>query len=118
LRSNYRITNKIPGQFLNSPYKIIGLLALDSIDVGEEGYDMKRVLVYLQSYRSTLFSTVMLGFVTIHTMEDILLMSIGRFVPLPLIAMYAMGLIVSWLMMGCIVNRLLKRLGMDIHDHH
>ena len=83
-----------------------------------EVYCMKGVVAYLQSYRSTLFSSVMMGFVAIHTMEDILLMSIGRFVPLPLIAMYAMGLIVSWLMMGCIVNRLLKRLGMNVHDHH
>ncbi len=79
---------------------------------------MKGLRSFLQSYRSTLFSTVMLGFVAIHTMEDILLMSIGRFVPLPLIAMYAMGLIVSWLLMGCVVNRLFKRLGMNIHDHH
>ena len=82
-----------------------------------EAYDMKGVLAYLQSYRSTLFSSVMLGFVTIHTMEDILLMSIGRFVPVPLFVMYGMGLIVSWLMMGCIVNRLLKRWGINIHDH-
>ena len=79
---------------------------------------MKELRTYLQSYRATLFSSVMLGFVAIHTMEDILLMSIGRFVPLPLIAMYAMGLIVSWLLMGWVVNRLFKRLGMNIHDHH
>ena len=79
---------------------------------------MKELRTYLQSYRATLFSSVMLGFVAIHTMEDILLMSIGRLVPLPLIAMYAMGLIVSWLLMGCVVNRLFKRLGMNIHDHH
>ena len=79
---------------------------------------MKELRTYLQSYRATLFSSVMLGFVAIHTMEDILLMSIGRFVPLPLIAMYAMGLIVSWLLMGCVVNRLFRRLGMNIHDHH
>ena len=59
----------------------------------------------------------MMGFVAIHTLEDILLMSIGRFVPIPLFAMYGMGLIVSWLMMGCIVNRLLKRWGINIHDH-
>ena len=82
-----------------------------------EAYDMRGVLAYLQSYRSTLFSTVMMGFVAIHTLEDILLMSIGRFLPVPLIAMYAMGLIVSWLLMGCLVNRLLKRLGMDMHHH-
>jgi hypothetical protein len=79
---------------------------------------MKKVLAYLQSYRSTLFSSVMIGFVAIHTTEDVLLMSIGRFVPLPLIAMYGMGLIVSWLLMGCVVNRLLKRFDMNIHDHH
>ena len=78
---------------------------------------MRGVLAYLQSYRSTLFSTVMMGFVAIHTLEDILLMSIGRFVPVPLLAMYGMGLIVSWLMMGCIVNRLFKRWGINIHDH-
>ena len=85
--------------------------------IDEEAYDMKGVRAYLQSYRSTLFSTVMMGFVAIHTLEDILLMSIGRFVPVPLLAMYGMGLIVSWLMMGCIVNRLLKRWGINIHDH-
>ena len=78
---------------------------------------MKGLRSFLQSYRSTLFSTVMLGFVAIHTMEDILLMSIGRFVPVPLIAMYAMGLVVSWLLMGGIVNRLYKRMGMNIHEH-
>ena len=88
-----------------------------NINVGEEANDMKGVLAYLQSYRSTLFSTVMIGFVAIHTMEDILLMSIGRFLPVPLIAMYAMGLIISWLLMGCVVNRLFKRLGINIHDH-
>ena len=95
----------------------MGLLALDGMVIDEEAYDMKGVLAYLQSYRSTLFSTVMMGFVAIHTLEDILLMSIGRFVPIPLFAMYGMGLIVSWLMMGCIVNRLLKRWGINIHDH-
>ena len=85
--------------------------------IDEEAYDMKGIRTYLQSYRSTLFSTVMMGFVAIHTLEDILLMSIGRFVPVPLLAMYGMGLIVSWLMMGCIVNRLFKRWGINIHDH-
>jgi len=78
---------------------------------------MKGLMAYLQSYRTTLFSSVMIGFVTVHTLEDILLMSIGRFVPLPLIAMYSIGLIVSWLLMGCVVNRLLKRLGMNVHGH-
>ena len=65
-----------------------------------------RVRKAIRSYRSTLFSGVMLGCVSVHTLEDILLMSIGRFVPLPLLAMYALGLVLSWLVMGVIVNRL------------
>ena len=72
---------------------------------------------YLQSYKATLFSRVMLGFVSVHTLEDILLMSIGRFVPLPLLAMYAIGLLVSWLLMGCIVNGLYKKVGVETHHH-
>ena len=66
-----------------------------------------RVRKAIRSYRTTLFSGVMLGFVSVHTLEDILLMSIGRFVPLPLLAMYALGLVLSWLVMGGIVNRLM-----------
>ena len=72
------------------------------------GVLVKLLKDYLKSYKATLFSGVMFGFVSIHTLEDILLMSIGRVVPLPLVAMYALGLIVSWLMMGCIVNRFVK----------
>ena len=68
---------------------------------------IRRLKIAIRSYRTTLFSGVMLGFVTVHTLEDILLMSIGRFVPLPLLAMYGLGLVVSWLVMGCIVNRLM-----------
>ena len=60
---------------------------------------------YIKSYKTTLFSSLMLGFVSIHTLEDILLMTIGRFAPLPLLAMYALGLFVSWLLMGCLVNK-------------
>ena len=62
-----------------------------------------------RSYAVTFFSPVMIGFVIIHALEDILLMSIGRFVPLPLFAMYALGLIVSWLVMGVLVHRLLGK---------
>ena len=69
------------------------------------GVLVKSLKKYLKSYKATLFSGVMFGFVSIHTLEDILLMSIGRFVPLPLLAMYGLGLVVSWLLMGCIVNK-------------
>ena len=59
----------------------------------------------------------MLGFVSVHTLEDILLMSIGRFVPLPLLAMYALGLVLSWLVMGVIVNRLMGTRHGPGHGH-
>ena len=81
------------------------------------GVLVKLLKNYLHSYKSTLFSGVMVGFVSVHTLEDILLMSIGRFTPLPLLAMYGLGLVVSWLLMGCIVNRFLKRVGVESHQH-
>jgi Na+/glutamate symporter len=72
----------------------------------------------IRSYRTTLFSGVMLGLLSVHTLEDILLMSIGRFLPLPLLVMYAIGLCMSWLVMGVIVNRLMgNRLGSGGHEH-
>ena len=74
---------------------------------------MKRAI---RSYRTTLFSGVMVGVVSVHTLEDILLMSIGRFVPLPLLAMYALGLVLSWLVMGVIVNRMLGT--NHVHGQH
>ena len=76
-----------------------------------------RVRKAIRSYRTTLFSGVMLGFVSVHTLEDILLMSIGRFVPLPLLAMYALGLVLSWLVMGVIVNRLMGTRHGPGHGH-
>ena len=81
------------------------------------GVLVKYLKNWFRSYKATLFSGVMLGFVSIHTLEDIALMSIGRFVPFPLLAMYAIGLIISWLLMGCIVNGLYKKLGKEPHHH-
>ena len=69
----------------------------------------------LKSYIATLFSGAMIGFVGIHTLEDMVLLSIGRFAPLPLIAMYALGLAMSWLVMGALLH---KVLGRKPHDHH
>jgi len=82
-----------------------------------DGVLVKLVKNYLQSYKATLFSGVMFGFVSIHTLEDVLLMSIGRFLPVPLLAMYGLGLVISWLLMGCIVNRLLNKVGVNPHSH-
>jgi hypothetical protein len=62
----------------------------------------------LKGYIHTLFSGAMVGLVSIHTLEDILLMSIGRFVDLPLFLMYGIGLLVSWVLMGLLINRFFK----------
>ena len=70
---------------------------------------MHRLKQAFSSYTRTLFSTLMLGVVSIHTLEDIVLLSIGRFVPLPLFAMYALGLAVSWLVMGLLLHRMLGK---------
>ena len=66
----------------------------------------------IKAYISTLFSGAMIGLVGIHTLEDIVLLSIGRFAPLPLIAMYALGLAMSWLVMGALLHKVLG------HKHH
>ena len=72
----------------------------------------------LKSYISTLFSGAMLGFVGIHTLEDIILLSIGRFAPVPLLAMYALGLAMSWLVMGALLHKVLGRSHNDPNAHH
>jgi hypothetical protein len=46
----------------------------------------------------------MLLVLVVHTLEDIVLISIGRFVPLPVPALYAIGLGLSWLVMGRIIQ--------------
>lgn len=64
------------------------------------------LLAKLYLLKTTMFSGIMIGFVLIHTLEDIMLMSIGRFVPLPLFAMYILGLIVSWVIMSWLVHKI------------
>jgi hypothetical protein len=63
----------------------------------------------MKTYLSVLFSTTMVGFVGVHTVEDIVLLTIGRFAPVPVIAMYAMGLFASWIVMGILVHKLIHR---------
>lgn len=62
--------------------------------------------------RSTFFGTLILSFVGVHTAEDVLLLSIGKFLPVPTFWMYAIGLTTSWLVMSLLV----KRFGVS-HDH-
>ena len=56
------------------------------------------------NYARTLFSTTMLVVLMAHTLEDVVLLSIGRFLPVPVWAMYAIGLGLSWLVMGRILQ--------------
>ena len=72
----------------------------------------------LKSYIATLFSGAMIGFVGIHTLEDMVLLSIGRFAPLPLIGMYALGFAMSWLVMGALLHKVLGRSHNDPNAHH
>ena len=56
------------------------------------------------NYARTLFSGAMLTVLVAHTLEDIVLISIGRFLPVPVPALYAIGLCLSWLVMGRIIQ--------------
>jgi hypothetical protein len=51
----------------------------------------------------------MVGFLGIHTLEDVLLLSIGRFLPVPVWAMYTIGLLLSWLVLGGLLHGTLNR---------
>ena len=63
----------------------------------------------IRAYFTTLFSTVMVGFLGIHTLEDVLLLSIGRFLPVPVWDMYTIGLLLSWLVLGGLLHGTLNR---------
>jgi len=63
----------------------------------------------IKGYITTLFSGAMLGFVGIHTIEDVVLLSIGRFAPVHWLLMYAIGLGMSWLVMGALLHKILGR---------
>jgi len=74
----------------------------------------------IKGYITTLFSGAMIGFVGIHTLEDIVLLSIGRFAPVHWLAMYAIGLLASWLVMGALLHKVLGRRSHNSHhplDH-
>ena len=55
----------------------------------------------------TLTSGAMLGVLSVHAIEDIALLTIGRFAPLPTPAMYAVGLGLSWIVFGILLAKLL-----------
>ena len=68
----------------------------------------------MRGYLGTLFSSATFGLVGVHTLEDIVLLSIGRFAPVPVAAMYVIGLLASWLVMGALLHKILGRK----NEHH
>ena len=67
----------------------------------------------MKKYKNVLLSTTMFSFLGVHTLEDITLLTIGRFAPVPWFVMYPLGLILSWLVLGF----LLEKMGKDTHKH-
>ena len=66
---------------------------------------MSKLKAKLLSYKTTLLSPIMLFFITIHTLEDLSLLTIGKYAPLPTPLMYAFGLLFSWIIMSGVVHR-------------
>ena len=67
----------------------------------------------MNKYKNALLSATMFSFLGVHTLEDIVLLSIGRFAPVPWFVMYPLGLILSWLVLGF----LLEKMGKETHKH-
>jgi hypothetical protein len=62
--------------------------------------------------KATFFGSMLLSFVGVHTLEDVMLLSIGKFLPVPTILMYVIGLLTSWIVMAFLV----KKFG-GVHKH-
>jgi len=64
--------------------------------------------------KETFFGGLIIGLVGVHTVEDVLLLSIGKYLPVPTIWMYAIGLGTSWIVMSLLI----KKIGMRNGHHH
>ena len=63
----------------------------------------------MTNYIKTLIGGATLMALGVHFIEDVALISIGRWLPLPWWAVYAIGIGFSWLMLAGIINRLEHR---------
>jgi len=72
---------------------------------------MRKILIW---GKETFFGSLILGFVGVHTLEDVLLLTIGKYLPVPTLWMYGIGLLLSWVVMSLLV----KRLGEHHGNHH
>ena len=61
----------------------------------------------MKRYLTTLTSGAMFSVLSVHALEDIVLLSIGRFAPVSTVVMYAVGMGLSWLVFGLVLARLL-----------
>ena len=63
----------------------------------------------MTNYIKTLIGGATLMALGVHFLEDVALISIGRWLPLPWWAVYAIGIGFSWMMLAGIINRLEHR---------
>ena len=61
----------------------------------------------MSHFLRTLTSGAMFGVLSGHALEDTALLTIGRFAPIPTLAMYAVGLGLSWIVFGVVLAKLL-----------
>jgi len=60
-------------------------------------------------YFRSMISGATLMALGVHFIEDVSLISIGRWLPLPWWTVYAIGIGFSWIMLAWIINRLERR---------
>jgi len=63
----------------------------------------------MRTYIKTLMSGATMMALGVHFIEDVSLISIGRWLPLPWWAVYAIGIGFSWVMLAGIINRVEQR---------
>ena len=63
----------------------------------------------MKTYVKTLMSGATMMALGVHFIEDVSLISIGRWLPLPWWAVYAIGIGFSWVMLAGIINRVEQR---------
>ena len=63
----------------------------------------------MRTYIKTLISGATMMALGVHFVEDVSLISIGRWLPLPWWAVYAIGIGFSWVMLAGIINRVEQR---------
>ncbi len=61
----------------------------------------------MRHFIATLTSGVMASVLVLHALEDVVLLTIGKFAPLPVPLMYTVGLGMSWIVFGLLLTRVL-----------